>query len=85
MLYFPTKIPSVVKIYYDEPSSTLFIWYTNKQERDAFRVHREFYKQQLLPDILNDRDIRGVLIYGQRRGYVEKIVNAQLISTFNYE
>lgn len=80
MLYFPTKIPSVIKVSYDEPSSTLFIWYNNKPKQDVYRIERQYWIRSILPVITNGEDFRNLLIYGERNGYVERILNATLKS-----
>ena len=83
MLYFPNKIPGMIKVSYDEPSSTLFIWYNNKPRQDAYRINRQYWLTTILPVITNGDDFRNLLIYGERNGVVEKVVNATLISQFD--
>ncbi len=80
MLYFPTKIPGVIKVSFDEPSSTLFVWYNNKPKQDVYKINRQYWITSILPVITNGDDFRNLLIYGQRNGLVEKVVNAHLAS-----
>lgn len=79
MLFYPTKMPGILKISYDEPSSTLFIWYSNKPS-EAFRIDRSFYSKQIFPILNKDQDIRSLMIWGERNNYVEKVYNAHLTS-----
>lgn len=83
MLYFPTNIPGIVKVSYDEPSSTLFIWYTYKKECEAWKINEQYYHSQILPLIDAQQDFRTTLIYAQRSGFAEKVVNATLVSQFD--
>lgn len=76
MLFFPTKIPGMIKVSYDEPSSTLFIWYSNKNDKDAYKIDRNYYQNQVFPMLNRDRDFRPLLIWGERNNFVEKIINA---------
>lgn len=82
MLFYPTKMPGILKVSYDEPSSTLFIWYTNKPQ-EAYRIDRSFYEEQIFPVLNKDLDIRGLIIWGERNNFVEKVINAHLTSKLN--
>ncbi len=82
MLFYPTRMPGILKISYDEPSSTLFIWYANKPQ-EAFAIDRNFYEKQIFPILNKDQDIRGMLVWGERNNFVERIINAYFSSNLN--
>ncbi len=73
MLFYPTNNQIFEYVYYDEPSSTIFIKYSTRQVNEYFKIDRTFFYSSILPLLRSEQEFRNMLYWGVHKELVIKL------------
>ncbi len=73
MLFYPNWSNIFDYIYYDEPSSILFIKYVTREIKEYYKVDRSFFYLELLPLLKAEKEFRSILHWGIRQELAIKL------------
>ncbi len=70
MLFYPANNVIFEYVYYDEPSSVLFVKYTTRGIDEYFKLDRVFFHSTILPLLRKDEEFRNMLYWGMHNELV---------------
>lgn len=73
MLFYPKNNQIFKRIYYDEQTSILFVFYNARKITEFYKIDRVFFYRYILPYIQKNQDFRQVLNWGIHERLAAKI------------
>ncbi|MGL4948532.1 MAG: hypothetical protein ACRC42_04080 [Mycoplasma sp.] len=83
MLFYSKK--NIINfVYFDEITNILLIQFKYANQRRYYQLDRSFYEHSIYPEIISDREFRGLIHWGSTRGLVKELTEHDFdYDTFN--